>query len=58
MAMIITMVNYHEERVRGLHETFELVLPLLELSRGIQQIDVVLENLKKTKRINQIETKR
>lgn len=37
--------NYHEERIGRLNETLKLVLPLLDLSRRIQQIDIVLENL-------------
>ena len=40
--------RYHEEGVRRLHETLELVLSLLELSWRVEQIDVVLENLRAT----------
>lgn len=41
--------NYHEKRVGRLHKTLELVLPLLKLSRRVEQIDVVLKNLTKPK---------
>jgi len=40
-------LDVHEERVRGLHETLLLVLELLELSRGVEQVDIVLEHLRK-----------
>lgn len=35
----------HEERVGRLDEPLELVPPLLELSRRIQQIDIVRQHL-------------
>lgn len=44
-------LNYHEERIRRLHETLELVLSLLELRRRVQKINIVLENLKHGKKI-------
>uniref|UniRef100_A0A1J3K003 Uncharacterized protein n=1 Tax=Noccaea caerulescens TaxID=107243 RepID=A0A1J3K003_NOCCA len=37
-------LDVHEEGVGRLHKTLELVLRLLELSRRIEEIDVVLEN--------------
>lgn len=37
--------TYHEEGIGRLHETLELMLPLLKLRWRIQQIDIVLENL-------------
>jgi hypothetical protein len=45
-----------------LHETLELVLPLLKLGRRIEQIDVVLKNLntpsyKETIKISEYEAK-
>lgn len=36
---------YHEERVGRLHKTLELVLLLLELSRWVQQINIVRKHL-------------
>lgn len=36
----------HEEGVRRLDKTLELVLLLLKLGRWVQQIDIVLKNLK------------
>ena len=38
--------TYHEERVGGLDEALLLVLELLELRRGVEQVDVVLEHLR------------
>jgi len=38
-------LNVHEERVRGLHETLELVLRLLELSRRVQEVNVGSKHL-------------
>lgn len=38
--------THHEEGVGGLHQPLELVLPLLQLSWRVQQINIVLENLR------------
>jgi hypothetical protein len=39
--------SYHEERIGGLDEALLLVLELLEIRRGVEQVDVVLEHLRK-----------
>ena len=44
--MLTSRIYYHEERIGRLNETLELVLLLLKLGWRIQQINVVLENLK------------
>ena len=38
--------KYHEEGVGGLDEALLLVLELLELCRWVEEVDVVLENLR------------
>jgi len=38
--------KYHEEGVGGLDEALLLVLELLELCRRVEEVDVVLENLR------------
>ena len=37
-------LDIHKERVGGLHEPLELVLPLLKLSWWMEQIDIVLKH--------------
>lgn len=41
--------GYHEEGIGGLYESFKLVLSLLMFCGWVQQINVILENLKTTK---------
>lgn len=38
--------KYHEEGIGGLDEALLLVLELLELYRRVEEVDVVLENLR------------
>ena len=40
------MIDYHEEGVWRLNEALEFVLPLLKLRWWVQQIDIILKNLK------------
>lgn len=37
-------LHIHEEGVRRLHETFQLMLSLLQLRRGVQEVDIVGEH--------------
>jgi hypothetical protein len=46
-------LDIHEEGIWGWNKSFEFVLPLFEFSRWIQQINIVLKNLKKIKIRNQ-----
>lgn len=38
--------NIHEKRIRGLDQTFQLVLLFLQLCWRVQQIDVIGKNLR------------
>jgi hypothetical protein len=51
--ILIKKNGYHEEGIRGWNKSFEFVLPLFEFSRWIQQINIVLKNLKTLKIRNQ-----
>ena len=43
-------LDIHEEGVRRLHKTLELVLALLQGSRRVEQIDVLGEHLEKKRK--------
>lgn len=49
-------LDVHEERVRRLNKSLELVLALLELSRLVQEVNVVRENLSVRKRVRRVST--
>jgi hypothetical protein len=50
--------SHHEERVGGLDEALLLVLELLELRRRVEQVDVVLEHLRTSKREHHVRLRR
>ena len=49
-------LDVHEEGVRRLNKSLELVLALLELSRLVQEVNVVRENLSVRKRVRRVST--